>query len=126
MNYPHRKNRRPDDIWNVYGEKYPMPDGFEDSTYGNDATPSYEGFGHKFKIWMHDAATFADVWGAEEPFTHPFAIEFSHVGEIWGGVTQDDLPDYQERLLETWDEVLAEIKEYAAVATLDQVQRELY
>ena len=50
-------------IWSNHEEWYPIPVGFEDTTYYNDATPKYTGLGGRCQVWMHDEATQKDDWG---------------------------------------------------------------
>jgi hypothetical protein len=76
-------------IWANHQELYPVPFGFEDTTYYNDATPSYTGMDGRCMVWMFDEDTQRDVWG---DLNHrPFFIVDYHSQDAVYGLADDEM-----------------------------------
>jgi hypothetical protein len=70
-------------IWANHQELYPIPEGFEDTTYHNDTAPSYTGLNGRCMVWMHDETTQIDLWGDA---THRplFTVAYHPTMEVYG------------------------------------------
>ena len=92
-------------IWSNHQELYPIPEGFEDTTYGNDAAPSYTGLGGRCMVWMSDEDTQRDMWG--DAINRPwFAVNYHPTDEVYGHA-DDEMTSMN---LYTWDSVLQLLK----------------
>lgn len=99
-------------IWENHQDLYPIPDGFEDSSWGDDAAPSYTGFDGRCIIWMHDQSTMEDIhglWGTEEGNKRfknwkSFSVVYVTEGEAYG--LGDDSDISLSAGTHTWDHVL--------------------
>ena len=88
-------------IWSNHQELYPIPEGFEDTTYGNDVAPSYTGLGGRCMVWMFDEDTQRDMWG--DAINRPwFAVNYHPTDEVYG-LADDEMTSMN---LYTWDSVL--------------------
>ena len=90
-------------IWSNHQELYPIPDGFEDTTYRNDAAPSYTGLNGRCMVCMHDEATQMDTWGDA---THRplFVVAYHPTREAYGLNFEDE--GFMSVQLATWQNVL--------------------
>ena len=96
------------DIWDNHQELYPIPEGFEDSTYHNDATPSYTGLHDSTSgddhcvIWIYDNETSKDCYGDTE-YRPAFTVHYNPTGEAYG-TTEDEGTRTVD--LHSWNDVL--------------------
>ena len=105
------------DVWTLASDKYPLPEGFEDTSWYNDACPSYTGFDGKMIIWLGDNSTTKDVYGLSYPymFRYPIQIQSSHMAETPEGIygrTHADTPDMKYQFAKDWYEVKQIIKDF--------------
>ena len=88
------------DIWHTFMVGKEMPEGFFDSSYGNDACPSIAHESDRVYVWFHDEFTWADI-GWKHPMVkyqvvaHPKKRVY---GESWGDTIQTDTNDWNEAL----------------------------
>jgi hypothetical protein len=88
-------------IWANHQELYPIPQGFEDTTYHNDAAPSYMGLNGRCMVWMHDETTQIDVWG--DASNRPLFTVAYHPTDAVYGLGDDEIISMH---LNTWVNVL--------------------
>ena len=90
-------------IWSNHEEWYPIPVGFEDTTYYNDATPKYTGLGGRCQVWMHDEATQKDVWG-DSNYRPLFTVDYHPTKDVWELTDADE--GFMSVGLDNWQNVL--------------------
>ena len=104
-------------VWGIRNEKYPIPEGFEETSWTNDACPSYTGFDGKMIIWIGDYDTTLDIYGYKYPymFRYPIAVQSSHMADTPEGIygrTHADTPDMKYQFAKDWHEVKQIIKDF--------------
>jgi len=88
-------------IWANHQELYPIPEGFEDTTYHNDTAPSYTGLDGRCMVWMHDETTQMDTWG-DATYRPLFTVAYHPTDEVYG-LGDDEVTSMH---LNTWGHVL--------------------
>ena len=89
-------------IWDTYAELYPIPEGMVDSTYGNDACPSYCSEDETVHVWLFDYDAMMDVYRGDDGTR--FRVDRSCNGEPAYGMAEGD-PMTVTRV-QTWADTL--------------------
>ena len=89
-------------IWNNYEKLYPIPEGMHDSTFPNDACPSYCSEDGTVQVWLMDEEEVMDVYGADDGTR--FSVDRSMNGEPTYGMAEGD-PMIVTRF-QTWADTL--------------------
>ena len=97
-------------IWFTFFNGKEMPEGFENTTYGNDACPSIAHKSGRVYVWFHDEFTWKDI-GWDEPMVKYQVV--SHHREQVYGETWDDCVNTNTN---DWDEVLKAIETWRKTA----------
>ena len=93
-----------ENIWSHHEEWYPIPDGFVESSWKNDACPSYRSADGRCMIWLHDDATLLDVYGIVTGYPR-FVVDFHPTTEdIYG--ENDEAEGFLSTTVATWENVL--------------------
>ena len=87
-----------------------MPEGFENTSYGNDACPSIAHKSGRVYVWFHDEFTWQDI-GWDDPMVKYQVV--SHHREQVYGETWDDCVNTNTN---DWDEVLKAIETWRKTA----------
>ena len=93
-------------VWFTFFNGKEMPEGFENTTYGNDATPSIAHKSGRVYVWFYDEFTWQDI-GWDDPMVK-YQVVTHHreqvYGETWDDCVNTNTNDWDEVLkaIETW------------------------
>ena len=91
-------------IWFTFFNGKEMPEGFENTTYGNDACPSIAHKSGRVYVWFYDEFTWQDI-GWDEPMVK-YQVITHHREDLYG----EDWDDGVNTKTDDWDEVLKAIE----------------
>ena len=97
-------------IWFTFFNGKEMPEGFENTTYGNDATPSIAHKSGRVYVWFYDEFTWQDI-GWDEPMVK-YQVITHHREDLYG----EDWDDGVNTKTDDWDEVLKVIETWRKTA----------
>ena len=97
-------------VWFTFFNGKEMPEGFENTTYGNDATPSIAHKSGRVYVWFYDEFTWQDI-GWDEPMVK-YQVITHHREDLYG----EDWDDGVNTKTDDWDEVLKVIETWRKTA----------
>ena len=97
-------------VWFTFFNGKEMPEGFENTTYGNDATPSIAHKSGRVYVWFYDEFTWKDI-GWDEPMVK-YQVITHHREDLYG----EDWDDGVNTKTDDWDEVLKVIETWRKTA----------
>ena len=97
-------------IWFTFFNGKEMPEGFENTTYGNDATPSIAHKSGRVYVWFYDEFTWQDI-GWDEPMVK-YQVITHHREDLYG----EDWDDGVNTKTDDWNEVLKVIETWRKTA----------
>ena len=97
-------------IWFTFFNGKEMPEGFENTTYGNDATPSIAHKSGRVYVWFYDEFTWKDI-GWDEPMVK-YQVITHHREDLYG----EDWDDGVNTKTDDWNEVLKVIETWRKTA----------
>ena len=111
MDFEYNQERR-NKHWKHFMDGKEMPEGFSDSSYGNDTFPSIEHESNRVHIFFLDLdGWIGDVRNDTTDFTKYF-LQSHESEEVYGYSFEDDDPKHKILVTDSWDEVLEAIKEW--------------
>ena len=97
-------------IWFTFFNGKEMPEGFENTTYGNDATPSIAHKSGRVYVWFYDEFTWKDI-GWDEPMVK-YQVITHHREDLYG----EDWDDGVNTKTDDWNKVLKVIETWRKTA----------
>ena len=97
-------------VWFTFFNGKEMPEGFENTTYGNDATPSIAHKSGRVYVWFYDEFTWQDI-GWDEPMVK-YQVITHHREDLYG----EDWDDGVNTKTDDWNEVLKVIETWRKTA----------